>query len=83
MKTLNILNTQAVVGMIVRAYGARFKIEEIRNYALSNDNALQGPQNVAVNLAIWLDGHIEPGYFGPETVWNFQGNANISLQVEA
>lgn len=77
-----VLNTQARPGMVVHAYGARFRINEVRNYALSNNPELQGPQNVAVNLADWIDGAIEPGYFGPNMVWNFQGNAHVSLSVE-
>lgn len=80
MKT--ILNTQACVGQIVHAYGARFAITEIHNYALSNNAQLQGPENVAVNIAVWLDGAIEPGYFGPGIDWNFQGNANARIFVE-
>ncbi|CAM3962255.1 hypothetical protein [Serratia silvae] len=41
--------TQMRVGDIVYAHGARFRIKEIRNYALSSYPTRQGPQHVAVN----------------------------------
>lgn len=81
-KLKSVLNTQAKVGMIVHAYGARFRIREVRNYALSNSNSLQGVQNVAVNIADWIDGKEEPNFFGKNLPWNFQGNANAVIFVE-
>ena len=35
-------------------------------------------RGVAVRLADWVKGWIEPGYYGPGKVWNFQGNHRVT-----
>lgn len=82
MESQHVNITQMRVGDIVHAHGARFRVKEIRNYALSSFPDRQGPDHVVVNIAEWLSGRIERGYFGPNKDWNFQGNHNVSLWIE-
>ena len=65
------------VGDIVHFYGARFEIISRRD---GSDKELNKPYCSAIGK--WLDGQVVRGYFGPEKNWNFQGNNNVTLQVE-
>jgi len=86
-QTVNIMDFK--VGMIVHAHGARFEIisaEIKQEYA----GSIAGAQRIAEGNAEymsahskWLDGRDEGYYFGPKKPeWHFQGNKNVSYQVE-
>lgn len=69
-KSVNIMDLKT--GMIVHCHSARFEITSTRIY---QDCGKQGEKNkVMVANGKWLDGRIEPFYFGPEKDWKFQGN---------
>lgn len=74
---------QLAVGCIVHFHGARFEIlsakvrqeRDARNIANGNAEFMSAKGK-------WLDGHIEPGYFGPTKEWHFQGNSRAKATVE-
>ena len=69
-KSVNIMDLNT--GMIVHCHSARFEITSTRIY---QDCGQPGEKNrVMVANGKWLDGRIEPGYFGPGNDWEFQGN---------
>lgn len=78
MELQQVLNTQVIVGDIIHAHGAVFKVKEVRNYpGVGTDG-----KDVAANIAEWVSGRIEPGYFGPDKDWNFQGNDRATQLIE-
>ncbi|WP_041494491.1 hypothetical protein [Burkholderia sp. KJ006] len=84
MSTIKRINQLEIeVGNIVHAYGARFEIFEIHTYAERDENLIaMGRDKVVAAVGKWIDGRIEPGYFGPDKNFNFQGNAGVSLMIE-
>lgn len=77
-------------GDIVAFYGARFEIVSTRasqshirgSEAYASIDDFVGPCEVAVPIGRWLSGKIQPGYFGPDRDWIFQGNHYAEVFVE-
>jgi hypothetical protein len=72
------------VGDVVHFYGARFEIISRKDYVETDKDLLAlgaGPTYCSA-IGKWLDGAIVRGYFGPTKNWNFQGNKNVTLQIE-
>lgn len=67
------------VGDIAHFYGARFEITETASID-PRSQTIHG-QIMSAN-GKWLDGTIEPGYFGPDQDWTFQGNKYSSTVIE-
>lgn len=78
MELQRVLNTQVIVGDIVHAHGAVFKVKEVINFPGEGTDG----KDVAVNIAEWISGRTVPGYFGPGKDWNFQGNDRVTLYIE-
>jgi hypothetical protein len=67
------------VGDIAHFYGARFEITSTEMVA---DKWCDGHGPVQRANGRWLDGHIQPCYFGPDKDWTFQGNKYSSDTIE-
>lgn len=81
-KRVNILDL--VPGNIVHHHGARFKISQT---IVREDKDVVilgfGLDKLMCANGVWIDGATETGYFGPGIDWNFQGNANKFVHIEA
>lgn len=67
--------TEVQIGNIIHAYGARFEV--VRIVRFTEQDVVQA------NIARWLDGRIEVGYFGPSKDFNFQGTSCGMFRIEA
>lgn len=70
------------VGMIAVAYGARFEIITADDVTHLHSRGLEIGEVIFYAKAKWLDGRIEPCYFGPTKDWSFQGNKHARVQIE-
>ncbi|ANJ92457.1 hypothetical protein [Serratia plymuthica] len=80
MELQRINNTQAREGDVIHAYGAIFKIKAVLSFSLSP--GIHGVKPVAANIAEWVSGREEPGYFGRGKDFNFQGSHSAMIFIE-
>lgn len=73
-----VVNTEIVVGDVVHAHGAVFKVKEVLKYP---GQGVDG-KDVHVNVAEWVSGLEVAGYFGRGKDWNFQGNDRAVQFIE-
>lgn len=73
-------------GDIVCYLGAKFRVlEDARESQAHRPQSghltiAHGPSDCAWAPSEWIEGHIEPGYFGPKNPdWTFQGNHRAGL----
>ncbi|MDN0028631.1 hypothetical protein [Serratia marcescens] len=78
MELQRVLNTEIIIGDIVHAHGAVFKVIKVFSFPGAGTDG----KDVAANIAEWVSGRIEPGYFGPGREWNFQGNDRVTQLIE-
>lgn len=79
-----IKNTELQVGDVVHAYGARFRIVEVKTYREA-DGYFMHPWSgdTTVGVGEWIDGCVKPGYFGPKKNFKFQGNSSAHRCIES
>lgn len=81
LQSINIMDLK--VGHVIHHYGARFRVTDTKVVTPDPHYPHNHPEPIMVAQAEWIDGIVEPGYFGPDKGWVFQGNARVAHWVEA